>query len=344
MVERIILIFLLFLFACQSSQKSKQLNLIIEKQNSPTTNSLRGISVVDSNVVWLSGANGTILKTENGGKKWKLISAPDQDSLDYRDVHAFSAEEAIVVSAGFPSRVYKTKNAGETWILVHENKDSTAFMNSVHFKNKKQGIIFGDRLGDCHLILQTLDAGQSWKRISCVNMPKPLNSENGFAASGSCITTSRKGSYVIGLGGEKSRVFTSPKGNVWQANNTNFGGGKSSRGIYSIAQGGTSIVAVGGDYTKVDSSYQVVISKDQGKSWTKGGEVHGYRSIVTYSPILKLWLAAGINGIDLSADEGLSWSKRSDVDVNTAQFSPNSSTLWAAGSKGEIYRISFHIP
>jgi len=39
------------------------------EQNSGTNESLRSISAVDENIVWISGKNGTILKTLNGGSK-----------------------------------------------------------------------------------------------------------------------------------------------------------------------------------------------------------------------------------------------------------------------------------
>ncbi|MEQ8908221.1 MAG: YCF48-related protein [Vicingaceae bacterium] len=342
---RLILLLLCFVFACQNSKIDKHsTDVKIEEQNSPTNESIRGISVIDSNVVWLSGSGGTILQTENGGKEWKLIPAPDQDSLDFRDIHAFSAQEAIVVSAGFPARVYRTEDAGKHWNLVYENKDSSAFMNSIHFRNHEQGIIFGDQLSGCHLVLQTLNKGKSWKRISCENLPKPLKVENGFAASGSCITSTSKGKYIIGLGGEKSRVFTSPKGNVWQANVTTLGGGSQSRGIYSIASGSGLVIALGGDYTKVDSTYSVSISKNQGKSWTKGGEVSGYRSAIDYSPLLDAWLAVGSNGVDLSEDGGQYWEKAAELDLNTIQFDHFSKYAWAAGSDGSLYKLSIKIP
>lgn len=328
------------LIACNKDSKQVySIELSSIEQESPVEVSLRGISVVDSNVVWLSGAKGTILRTLNGGTKWELIRLSDQDSLDFRSIHAFSAQEVIVASAGFPARVYRTEDGGANWQLVYENPDSSAFMNSIAFKSKKQGIIFGDVLDGCHLILQTLDCGKSWKRIKCAKMPQPLAYENGFAASNSCIAVTKQKRYVIGLGGQKSRVFTSPKGNVWQAVNTSLGGGLSSRGIYSLAAGAQRLIAVGGDYTKADSSYHSSISNDQGKSWQKGGILNGYRSVVDYSARDNIWLAAGTNGIDYSLDQGNSWLKAIEQEINTLQFDQRSGLAWAASSKGNIYRI-----
>lgn len=334
----LILFFFIFTFACGTQQQPNS-ELHIEQQTSPTKSSIRGVSVVDSSIVWMSGAEGAVLLTTNAGKTWTILSPPDSDSLDFRDIHAFSAQEAVVISAGFPARIFKTLNAGKDWDLVYENIDSSAFMNSIHFKNKDQGIVFGDQLSGCHFILQTFNKGKTWNRIKCKNLPVALAVENGFAASGSCIASTSKGGYIIGLGGEKSRVFTSPKGNVWQARETTILGGSPSNGIYSIASSPQAIIAVGGDYTKIDSVHNVSISNDHGKNWHSGGVVNGYRSIVDYSPKLKLWLAAGSNGIDLSKDDGKSWTKVSNVEINTLQFDHHSANAWAANSKGELFHL-----
>ena len=149
-----------FCFGCEQVVKDHQKEvekshipkLYVEELNSSTSNSLRGISVVDSNIAWLSGAKGSILKTTNGGENWEILPMPDEDSLDFRDVEAFNENEAIVVSAGFPSRVYRTNDGGEHWSLVHENIDSSSFMNSITFRNRKEGIIFGDQINGRHLI------------------------------------------------------------------------------------------------------------------------------------------------------------------------------------------------
>ena len=43
----------------------------LEILTSGTKTSLRGLSVVNDQVIWVSGSNGTIGKSTNGGKDWK---------------------------------------------------------------------------------------------------------------------------------------------------------------------------------------------------------------------------------------------------------------------------------
>lgn len=342
------IVVLLFLSACQTKvekEKEVAINIEIESVYSPVKSSIRGISIVDTNTAWLSGAKGTILRSLNQGKSWNIVPSPDFDSLDFRSIHAFSEISAIVASAGFPARIYKTTNAGLNWNLVYENLDSNAFINSISFKNKNEGIILGDQISGRHLILRTGNAGNTWTRIDSMSVPKPLKMENGFAASGSCIAISKSGRYFIGLGGEEARVFSSVNGYKWKVKKTPLVHGAASAGIYSIAASGNGkIMAVGGDYTKADSSHFPIISKNDGKSWIKTkGKVSGYRSVIDYSSKSKVWVAAGSNGLDFSFDDGDSWSKFSGESINTLRFFPNSSKGLAANSNGEIYIVRINL-
>ena len=352
MIKKIFFFFLIpLLFSCeqlQTTEKKKQgeetLEVIVNPLQSPTKNSLRGISILDSNIAWLSGAKGTILRTVNGGNNWELLSPPDNDSLDFRDVEAFSANEAIIINAGSPSRIYRTENGGKSWELVYENTSEAAFMNSIAFKNKNEGIIIGDLLGSRHLLLRSGNGGKNWKRIDSLDVPKPLKSENGFAASGSCIAINRKGNFFIGLGGEQSRIFSSVNGFKWRAKRTPMISGDPASGIYSIASGNEKLMAVGGNYTFPDSAHYPVISLNNGKSWKKaGGKVNGYRSIIDFCAAQKVWVCGGTNGIDLSHDGGESWKQLSSENINTLQFIPNSSKAFAANSKGEILLIEVQL-
>ena len=337
----------LFLSSCGKKNKIDEsvntFNIEIEKLDSPVSNSIRGMSVVDSNTVWLTGVDETILRTTNQGASWDKLAIPDTNHLDFRSVHAFSKSSAIVVSAGFPARAYKTNDGGFSWSLVYENKDSSAFMNSIVFKNELEGIIIGDQIDGRHLILRTGNAGVTWQRIDSVDVPKPLKVENGFAASGTCITVSKSGRFFIGLGGEQARIFSSINGYKWKAKTTPLVHGEPSSGIYSIHACGTGkIMAVGGDYTQIDSSHYPIISMNDGKSWIKAkGKVGGYRSIINYSKKGKFWVTGGTNGLEMSSDDGASWTSFSLQDINTLRFLPQTTKAIGTNSKGEIFLFDF---
>ncbi len=339
---------ILIFIACHYSADGQdaiqeELEIEIREFNKLLNESYRGISVLDSNTVWISGSGGAIVRSLDGGMNWQIISPPDNDSLDFRDVHAFSANSAIVSSAGFPARVYLTNNSGEDWDLVYENKDSSAFLNSIHFKDEKHGLILGDRLNGYHFILRTEDSGRSWKRIDSSKLPISLEVEHGFAASGSCITLNVSGDFVIGLGGENSRVFIEDKNGQWNAYKVGLGDSLATSGIYSIASSERLIMAVGGDYTKADSSHFAYFSEDGGRSWEEGGLLKGYRSVVDHCSVNDLWLSAGINGIEMSRDGGKHWRKIDEENINTLQFDDQSGSAFAAGPNGKLYLIKLNV-
>ena len=341
----------MYLLACNGSAKKelpveskKEKELFLKRQTSPANSSIRGIAVIDSNTVWLSGAKGTILRTLNAGDVWELIPAPDKDSLDFRSIVSFSEKEVLIASAGFPARIYHTENAGKEWDLVYENIDSAAFINSMAFKNNKEGIAFGDLINGRHMILQTRDGGRSWEQIDTMGIPLPLKIEHGFAASGTCIAISSKGNYFIALGGEKSRVFKSTDGLNWKAFHTKMKSGTPTMGIYSMTYGRDRLMAVGGDYTLADSMHLPTFSVDEGLNWQlTEGEVGGYRSVIDYVERENAWVTAGTNGIEYSYDDGKHWISAGEVNTNTLQFDEQSGMGWLANHKGEIYKLEFRL-
>jgi hypothetical protein len=98
-------------------------------QTSGIDTNLRGVSVgvftnaqnVVTPVVWASGSNGVILQSLDLGKKWKRISVPGGETLDFRSIQAFDDQKAYIMSSGEgdKSRIYKTTDGGATWKLQY---------------------------------------------------------------------------------------------------------------------------------------------------------------------------------------------------------------------------------
>lgn len=342
MKKSLLYILAIFLFACDAKKEMDNklpFQLRVIELSSPTKSSLRGISVLDSNTAWVSGAEGSIIKIDNGGAKLLIVKSPDTDQLDYRDVHAFSEDSLIVISSGYPARVYSSSNSGKDWHLLYENMDSSAFLNSIHFKSESNGLILGDRIDGYHFILKTNNAGKQWQRIDSTLLPEPLELEHGFAASGSCIALSKNGRYMIGLGGEESRVMVENEDTSWTAYSTGLGDSLATSGIYSICAANDLIMVVGGDYKEVDQGYSAFLSMDGGKNWKERGQLNGYRSVVDHHKPTDVWLAGGTNGIEISWDRGAHWSMVSQLSINTLQFDDSSHLGYAASSDGKIYRL-----
>src|SRR5882757_6082195 len=135
-----------------------------------TTESLRGVSAISKKIAWASGTHGTYLRTTDG-RLWQPAQVPGAESLDFRAIVAFSADEAFLMSAGpgEQSRIYHTADAGEHWQLQFTNTNPKGFFDSMVFWDKTHGIVLGDPLPDESGIpkfeLLITEDGQSWTQI-----------------------------------------------------------------------------------------------------------------------------------------------------------------------------------
>lgn len=340
MNTKYILIFFQFFFT--SIIVSAQISSLTP-QESGTDASLRGLWVVNEQIVWASGSKGTVLKTENGGKNWIKINLKGFEDKDFRDIVAFSAQKAIIINAGSPAYILKTTDAGESWRIVYQDTSKTAFLDDIGFFDEQNGFVFGDPDSEGYFtLLQTTDGGESWQNIG-KKLPKAQLNEAGFAASGTIMRFKNPYIWIGTGGGEASRVLFSPdRGNTWQYVNTPILAGKNSQGIFSMAfKDQKNGVAVGGDYTQAQSSEKTAIyTKNSGKTWSLSKTMpKGYRSSVAFAN-KNQYVCVGTNGIDFSKNGGKDWVNFSSEGFNTIRFAQNSKTAWVVGSKGRIAKLS----
>ena len=115
---------------------------------------------------------------------------PGAETLQFRDVQAFSASVAYLMSIGAnPTdfRIYKTTDGGATWTMQFENQNPNAFYDGFAFWTPRRGIAHSDSANGVFPDLRTTD-GTTWQDISN-NMPPALPGEGSFASSGTCVTT-----------------------------------------------------------------------------------------------------------------------------------------------------------
>src|SRR5215831_7049225 len=80
----------------------------IEMLTNGTNTSLRGLSVVNDNVIWVSGSNGTVGRSTNGGKDWKWYQVKGFEKTDFRDIEAFDGVTAVIMGVGEPAYILRT--------------------------------------------------------------------------------------------------------------------------------------------------------------------------------------------------------------------------------------------
>lgn len=335
---------MVMLCACQPKPPSVEPIITVQPQESPTHVGLRGLSVIDEKTAWASGAEGVFLKTTDG-ITWQSDSVPGAKSYQFRDVEAFSAASALLLTAGNPAKVYKTTDGGQTWKETYSNTREGIFFDAMDFWDENHGIAFSDAIDGHLIIITTQDGGNSWEEINYDNLPEsPSEGEGGFAASGTCITTYGDSLVWIGLGSPDSRVFKSnDRGLSWEVVNTPMKGSTGSAGIFSLEFTDPDFgIAVGGDYElKNATEKNAAITHDGGKTWELMGDSgpKGYRSAVAHVPETDIWLAAGRGGVDFSLDNGTSWQMIDTVGYYTLQLA-SPSVGYATGSDGRIAKIS----
>ena len=307
-----------------------------------TNTSIRGLSVISDSVAWVSGSNGFIGRTVDGGKDWKWTKPKGYEKCDFRDIEAFDENRAIIVNAGSPAYILRTEDGGKNWTECYKNLDSAIFLDGMDFWDENNGIIFGDPIQNRMQILTTTDGGRSWGNSSAGLRYDMAPGEAGFAASGTSIKTMGSGKVWIATGGKKSNIYTSDNyGLLWKKYDCPILQGENSTGAFSIDfynenQG----IVVGGDYQKdKENTNNVLLTRDGGKSWDKPSRpVFGYRSGVTWFND-KSCFATGTSGTDVSRDGGYHWYHISDDSFNVIKKAKKGNLIMMAGNKGLIYAL-----
>src|SRR5215468_7273633 len=129
------------------------------KQNVNTTAGFRGLSVVNEKIVWASGTGGTVIRTIDGGKTWNVMTVPGAEKLDFRDIEAFDANTAYILSIGNgeSSRIYKTVDGGKTWDLQFKNANEKAFFDAVACWDRQTCVALSDPVDGKFVLILTRD-------------------------------------------------------------------------------------------------------------------------------------------------------------------------------------------
>src|SRR4051812_5040130 len=313
-----------------------------EPQQSGVTARLRGVSAASDRVAWASGANGTVVRTADGGKTWTRLAVPDAERLDFRDVDAVSDTTAYILSIGNgpASRIYKTTDAGAHWTLQFTNDDAKAFFDAMSFWDAEHGIAMSDSVDGHFVIITTQDGGRTWTRVPGDRLPPALANEGGFAGSGTNIAVTRGGHAWIGTGASTtSRILaTADAGAHWTIVDTPVASSASS-GIFSVAfRDARHGLSAGGDYHKEkDAIANAARTSDGGRTWMPVTGLGGFRSVVAFAPLTNSsWIAVGPQGADWSNDDGETWTAISGDGFHAFAFSPSGRVGWGAGENGRI--------
>lgn len=305
--------------------------------------SLRGLSVVNDNIIWASGSNGKVAKSINRGKTFEWITIKNYEQRDFRDVEAFDENTALVMAVDLPAIILKTKDGGKTWFEVFHDNTKGMFLDAMDFDANGNGMVVGDPINNKLFIATTANYGDKWLALKPEdNQYTVAEGEAFFASSGTNVKiagATYRPFICFVTGGSDSRLFIngSPAG-------LSLIHGKGSQGANSIAVDAAlkKIAIVGGDYaldTAVKNNIQLfTINNQQLLNASVQTPPHGYRSCVTFLSSNVL-IACGTSGVDVSTDGGLNWRLISTESFHVCTKAKKGTAVFLAGKDGRIAKL-----
>lgn len=315
-------------------------------QSGGTRALLIAVSPVSERIAWASGAQGTWLRTTDGGATWRGGRVMGADSLQFRDVHAVDSLTAFLLSIGngSQSRVYRTADGGVHWDRVFTNPDSAGFLDCFDFWDARRGLVIGDAVDGRISLFDTEDGGRTWRRVD--GLPAAQAGEGSFAASGTCVETVRGGhAWVVMNGAGRARLLrTSDYGRTWTAETLPITARETSGAQSVTFRDARHGAVLGGGYGAQPGDVLVATTDDGGDSWTpreapafKVGSWGGAFVPGARTPTL---VAVSPNGIAVArvGAGALAWTALDTLNHwSLGIASPRAG--WAVGTQGRITRL-----
>ena len=302
--------------------------------------SIRAIEIMGNSLAF-SANKGTFGTVDFATSKVRSNVEKYHTSIPEFRAVAHTSTDFFMLSVANPALLYKTGEHGKM-DLVYKEEGEGVFYDALTFWNDEEGIAVGDTLDGCLSIIITRDGGNTWSKLACNQLPKPIEGEGAFAASNTNIKTIGDRTWIATT---KRILFSSDKGKKWEAIETPVLNKEVAQGIYSIDFYDENIgIAIGGDYTKPEENIaNKALTLDGGKTWKllADGENPNYKSCVQFVPNSKgkEMVAIGFTGVSYSSDMGNTWKQLSNEEFYTIRFL-NDSTAYAAG-KNRIAKLTF---
>lgn len=209
----------------------------IDQNAGYTGTRLMAIYILHPDTVFISGNEGLILRTVNGGTNWVTVNS--EASLQLWGLHFVNSFTGY--TCGSTGRIMKTTNGGLNWFNL--TSPTATALSSVYFINENTGFISGSALA-----LKTTNAGANWQ-----NMNAPFIS--GF-----------ENFREIYFFNENLGLYVSDAGRIVKTTN----GGAN----WTLVNSGTTQSLFGVKFINAQTGYAcgnsgaIVVTSDGGENWT----------------------------------------------------------------------------
>jgi len=317
-------------------------------QISGTNALLIAVSPVNERVVWVAGTGGTWVRTTDGGATWQTGRVAGAELLEFRDVHATSADVAWLLSIGDSSRsrIFHTTDGGAHWTQQFAATDPKDFFDCFDFWDSKRAVVMGDVVDGRMSMLRTDDGGAHWMRVPAASLPPGATGEGSFAASGLCVATRAGGlGWTVMSNPNHARLLrTTDYGLTWSIDTlplkTAPDAGPTSVTFVDDRNG---MVLGSAGSNPQPSDVLIAGTTDGGKHWAARGRPQFPTGVSggVYVPGTKMptVVAVGYDGASYSTDDGATWTVIDRNNYWSVGFaSPRAG--WAVGRNGRITKLA----
>ena len=319
----------------------------------PTAANLLSVHATGDSV-WVSGANGTVLHSTDGGAGWTVCTVPGR--LAHTDLPAIQGADALTAvvmtgGKGERSRLFRTTDGCKTWALVFTNPEEKSSFDSLRRITAKQFYLLGEPIQGKFAMYLSQDAGATW----FIADDPGLDAEEGETAAGS--TLAAQGAFLyFGTGGLKPMVhLTYAKCNpatpdagctiAWGRSPIAVGAaalhGLAVRTLTSMSGASTNeMVAVGS--AEGAPGGLVAYARGDHPAWHLAETPPAAANLaVAFDGETQNWIAIGPTGTDVSADGGKHWRHAKALPTATPVDSGWAalSLPFAVGEHGKVGRL-----
>jgi photosystem II stability/assembly factor-like uncharacterized protein len=305
-------------------------------------------SAVNENVCWgIKGETADFVRTTNGGESWTVSAVQGASGLAGSCITALDANTAWAamysISGSTSSGIFKTTDGGSTWARqTGVFPGLGGYPDVIQFFDSNNGVCVGNPRNGYFEIYTTANGGTNWTRVPSVNIPPPLQSEQGIAGGGHPRSV---GNNLWFSTYSASLFRTTDRGITWTVARNIIGDGHAFDFAFKDSSNGLACTFDGGNFLSRTSdggaTWTPILPIPSGLSglspyWVAYAKGTSGSYVITSNYNIG-WPVPAVPGSAYSTDSGLSWSPIDNLPHGSATF-VSANVGWSSGPNDALYK------